>query len=304
VRPDGEGSGPRDRPGTLDGPNLDLPAGRADFDLPLGRVLLRILDLPTSWDPFVAEHYTPFALPAATAPAALTVRVKLALGPDEIPLPPFGELPHFEFHNEDGRHLVRSHWSRGWIDPARGAAELTLTSRRYLPFRISLENFLRIACQTVLLPRGAFLVHGAGIVDRGRCFLFFGPHDAGKSRIAELSQPRPALSDDIVLIDGSAAQVIAFPVPFWGAFAPTQRAQGEFPLALVCRVRDHGAAELTPLALPRAVASLAANLVFVDDLELSGDVVTEVVAGILRRVPAFEVGGLQRDELWARIAGL
>ncbi len=286
-------------PGSLDGPNVPLPEGRSRFDLPLGRLLLRIEDLPTPWSPFIAEHYLPFAVAPGNDKPQLVIRCREALGADEIPLPPPGEMPVFEFGRGEGEvRTIRSHWSRGWIDAARGEAELTFTSRRYLPLRVSLENFLRIASQLVQTRHEAFLLHAAGIVEGGRCFLFFGPHEAGKSTIAEQSQPRPALSDDLVIVDGANTQVVSFPVPFWGVFSPASRARGEFAVAAAFRLREGRELKLSPLPAALAIATLHANMPFVNDLQLDAQAMTEMLHRFVRRVPVFDLHGVDSPGVW------
>ncbi|MFN7966997.1 MAG: hypothetical protein U0V87_15050 [Acidobacteriota bacterium] len=292
-------------PGTLDGPNLPLPIGRSRFDLPLGRLLLRIEDLPTPWDPFVAQHYLPFAQPCGQDKPHLTIRCREDLGSDEIPLPPPGEMPIFDFGRGAGDlRTVRSHWSRGSIDATRGEAEITFTSRHYLPLRVSLENFLRIASQLVQTRHEAFLLHAAGIVEGGRCFLFFGPHEAGKSTIASQSQPRAALSDDLVIVDGAEPSVVSFPVPFWGVFAPASRARGEFAVAAAFRLREGEQVKLTPLPAALAIATLHANMPFVNDLQLDPGEMTALLHRFVKRVPVFDLHGVDSPGMWQHLSTL
>lgn len=163
--------------------------GSTDVDFTLGPVLLRVTGLPVAWDPFIAEHYEGFATPVdPTRRPDLHVVCREEPEHVIVPLPPAGGGTVLELTQRDGGSFeIRSHWQHGTVTPAAGVAELKLTTRNYIGFRMSLENFLRISSQLLLIERGAFLVHGAGIVHDGRCFLFFGPSGAGKSTVTEFS---------------------------------------------------------------------------------------------------------------------
>lgn len=155
--------------------------GRCSFDLPLGPIVARVLDLPTTHD-FVAEHYDPFCEPVdPSRHADLVVTCTEGTGVI-VPLPPPGGSTRLELDPlGEQRYRIRSHWQDGTIDLATGRGEMILTDRVLTHFRMSVENYLRIASQLVLIERGAFLMHTAGLLDGGRCFLFFGPSGAGKS---------------------------------------------------------------------------------------------------------------------------
>ena len=155
----------------------ELPAGRASFDLSLGPARIRILDLPVAARPFVEHHYGSFAEPGAGA-CDLELHCRLEQGIYE-PLPERGGETVLRVRRLAGRRFeIRSHWQSGWIDLDEGRGELALSDLRVERFSMSVENFLRVAMQFLVIERGAFLFHGAGILDRGRVFLFFGPSGA------------------------------------------------------------------------------------------------------------------------------
>lgn len=279
-----------------------LAEGSVSFDLPLGRHRVRVLDLPTTWSPFVARHYHPFAEAMSQDPADLTIRCVEALGADEIPIERPGELPVLEFTPlPTGVMQLRSHWQRGWIDAARGQAEVTFTSRQALRVRVSLENFLRIACQAVLVRREAFLLHSAGIIDQDSCLLFFGPHESGKSSLAELASPRPVLSDDLVMIDLSGPRPSAVAVPFFGAYEPTLRVRGSYPVSLVCRMARDPGGGLRKLASVPAIAALHANMPFANDLGLDPGALSQLAARLVQSAKTYEWCEPDYARLWPAI---
>ncbi|MFQ5767293.1 MAG: hypothetical protein ACE5ID_04845 [Acidobacteriota bacterium] len=253
----------------------------------MGKIRVRILDLPTTWDPFVSSHYAPFAEPAhETRAADLTLTCHQGEGVI-IPLPGPGEVPVIDVDRRPGDvYRIRSHWQDGQMNLQTGQASITLTDLHEMPLRMSLENFLRVACQLLLLQRHSFLLHSAGILDEGRCFLFFGHSGAGKSTVTRLSQPRRALSDDLVLVDAdpAAARIHVHAVPFFGAFPLKNRVRGHFPLAAAFRIRQDASDRIEPLSTARAAATLSASIPFVHELGATSDQLTDLVTHVVRTV--------------------
>jgi hypothetical protein len=276
-----------------------LPEGQTSFDLPLGTVRVRIVDLPTSWEPFVERHYHPFAEPAGEGPRPdLTVLCRMGEG-IVVPLPEPGGTPVIQLLDEGGgRFRIRSHWQDGWVDLSSGEGELMLTDCHEIELRMSVENFLRVACQLFLPERTSFLMHSAGILDDGRCHLFFGHSGAGKSTVTELSEPRRALSDDMVLIDASGPEVLAHAVPFFGLYPMKERVRGAFPVAGAFRLRQDTRDELVSLGTARAAATVSASVPFVQDLGLNRADLTDVITEVCRRVPIYDLHFTRSGRFW------
>ncbi len=275
-----------------------LAPGSTSFDLPLGPVRLRILDLPTAWEPFVSTHYEPFAEPVGDHPADLTVHCSMGSGL-VIPLPGPGGTPVIQVEARPGStYLIRSHWQEGEVDFEAGRARLTLTDGGATEFRMSLENFLRVAGQLLLMRRKAFLLHTAGVLDHGRCFLFFGHSGAGKSTATALSEPRRALSDDMVLIDLAGPDVMAHAVPFYGLFPLKERVRGSFPVAGAFRLRQAATDSLHRLPRARALATVSASIPFVHDLGLPADRLTDLTLDFCSRSPVYDLQFTRSAAFW------
>ncbi|UCF68788.1 MAG: hypothetical protein JSV80_05730 [Acidobacteriota bacterium] len=272
------------------------------MDLPLGPILVRVEQMPIAWEPFVPQHYAPFARPvAADRTADLTIRCHEGRG-IVVALPPPGGSTVIDVEPQGpARFTIRSHWQDGWVDLARGIGEVKLTERRYLPFRMSLENFLRVASQLLLVERQAFLMHSAGVLDNERCYLMFGPSGAGKSTATANSAPRPALSDDMVLVDVSGDVPLAHAVPFFGAYPPLQRQRGAWPIAAALRLRQHQSERLERLSPARAVATVSASVPFVHELGIPSERLTRLVARLCGAVPAYELYLTKSARFWELI---
>ncbi len=291
-------------PGSLEGPNVPLPRGLSTFDLPLGPIRIRVEDLPIPWNPFVSEHYDPFAhSPSSEIRPDLRIRCREGEG-IVIPLPPKGGITEMRIERlDESRFRIRSHWQDGWVDIRSGEGDLVLTDRHYISMRMSLENFLRAASQLLLVERGAFLLHSAGILDGGRCFLLFGRSGSGKSTATELSLPRRALSDDIVLVDLTGESPVAHTVPFFGAFPPADRSSGRYEIAAAARLRQDSADRLVPLSKARAVATVSASVPFVHEFEVAHDKLTDEVARLCASVPVFDLHFTKSARFWELLAG-
>ena len=285
---------------TSQGSDEQVPPGKVDVDLQLGPLLVRLLGLPTSYEPFVTEHYDPFcALADPSREADLEVRCREVPDKIVIPLPPPGGGTVLELHDEgSGRYRICSHWQDGEVWPLEGRGEVVLSSRAYIPFRMSLENYLRIASQLMLIDRGGFLMHTAGILDSDRCYLFFGPSGAGKSTATANSAPRAALSDDMVLIDVSGEVPQAHAVPFFGAFPPRERVRGAFPIAVACRLRQSPDTRIERLPAARAVATISASVPFVHELGLPHEGLTERVMRLCAAVPVCDLHLTRSPDFW------
>jgi hypothetical protein len=149
----------------------------------------------------------------------------------------------------DGAIETRSHWHEGELDLSEGSGWVLFTDLEILWFRISLENFLRVAFANLLIRRDGCLLHAAGIVRDEEAYAFFGLSGAGKSTVTKLSRPSPALSDDLIALTLRGSRLIAERVPFYGVYPPTERAGGRYPVRALLRLvkaEGHRLEEIPP----------------------------------------------------------
>ncbi|MBP7149861.1 MAG: hypothetical protein KBD01_20225 [Acidobacteria bacterium] len=277
---------------------VPVPEGRASFELAFGGVRVSLLDLPTAWDPFVTEQYAPYARRLSGEPVDLAIRCREGSGTF---IPVAGKDATIEILTErtgPERYHVRSHFQDGWLDLASGTAELVVTAREWDRFSMSVENFLRIASQLLLVSRGKFLMHTAAIVDVGRVHLFFGPSGAGKSTASAFSLPRHALSDDMVIIDTAGERAVAESVPFYMVFPPDKRLAGRWPIAGAFRLRQSPDDRLERLGAARAVATVSASIPFVHELGLPHEGLTRLVGRLCEKVPVFDLHFTRSGRFW------
>ncbi len=280
-----------------------VPRGTATFELALGGARVRVADLPAPWDPFVVRQYAPFAeRPRPGRPPDLEIRCRQGEERVVVPLPPPGGTIVLGIEREGPRRFrIRSHWQDGWIDLDGGRGELELTTRPWNLFSISLENFLRVAFQLLVIEREMFLLHAAAVLDGGRVHLFFGPSGAGKSTVTAFSAPRHALSDDMVLVDVSGDVPLARAVPFYMLFPPEERLRGAWPIAGAWRLRQAPEDRAEPLSPARAVATVSASVPYVHELGVPHEGLTRLVARLCTRVPVHDLHFTKSDRFWRTV---
>lgn len=152
------------------------------------------------------------------------------------------------------------------------------------------ENFLRVLAAYRLAERGGVLLHSAGVVHRGRAYLFVGPSGAGKTTIARISRDagKTVLSDDMNVIRAGAERgsgAVAESLPFAGDLGRLAGPAGSYPLAGLFRLEQAPAHAREPLEAAPALAALLANAPFLNSDPWRLDLVSENLTGLLARVP-------------------
>lgn len=248
-----------------------LVAGDLTVELDVAGLRLRLRGFPVAEQPFLPDHYPGFYRVGESGTAQLVVDCTLDDTGLLLPLPRDGEPPEVIVDEPaPSRIETRGNWHEGSLDLARGVGSVRFTSLAPLAFRMSLENFLRVAFANLLLRHEACLVHAAALLEGdGLVDVYFGLSGSGKSRVVELCPERPALSDDLVVLrlDGEEA-LVAERVPFYGLFPSTLRAEGRYAVRHLLRVQHGNRHELTPLPTSLAAARLRACMPFLraDDL--------------------------------------
>jgi hypothetical protein len=126
------------------------------------------------------------------------------------------------------------------------------------------HNLLRWFLPPLLLRRGAFLLHGAGVVRDGRGYVFFGQSGAGKSTSVSLivgSDPAAqVLGDDavIVAVDAEGARWL-HSAPLGSGYTREAPPALRAPLARLCALKQDERVASETLAISEAMAALLAS---------------------------------------------
>ncbi len=112
-----------------------------------------------------------------------------------------------------------------------------------------LDAFLRSLISFLLLRSGGFMLHSAGLVKKGKAYLFPGKSGAGKSTLSKLAAAAgtEVISDEINLLRFEKGRFRVYGSPFWGEMRSDGR-QGSWPLGgifLLKKAKTNRAGEVT-----------------------------------------------------------
>lgn len=106
----------------------------------------------------------------------------------------FPDLPLVEWTGDICAFQAKGVFGRVGSD---GSAELLVNQ----PFVLhSIEQFLRVVTAVQVFRRGGLLVHSAGLIRKGKGYLFSGYSGAGKTTVCRVSRDCQILNDDLVVL--------------------------------------------------------------------------------------------------------
>ena len=253
-----------------------------DLHFDLSGVGIRLFDLPESIAATLESTWRPFVVARVGSPV-VDLRVE-ATAVASFP----GEFAPKAMRADLTPHRARYEMAEGRVEiDAAGSGSIEIGMAEGQRSYYGLINLVRAALAWRMPSRGGALLHAAGIVLRDRAFVLTGPAGSGKSSWARLAMGVGArvLSDDLVLIDGSAGLPECLGAPFRSTHEKTV-GPGRWPLAAIL-FPDHGeAAGLAEVAGLEARARLLANLPFVGEGLGHDPSVAELIEGLLGAVPA------------------
>jgi len=153
----------------------------------------------------------------------------------------------------------------------------------------------------------AYLVHGCGIVDGSRCYLFTGPSGSGKTTVAGLSEGRKVLNDEAVLIGRNKTGFYLTGTPFTGGIP--DRCSDTAPLSSVFFLRHSREVTLRRLSEVETYRGFLTQFFDTSPLhEAAGiDSLQEranISAEVARAVPSYELGFLPSRSFWDAVESI
>lgn len=144
----------------------------------------------------------------------------------------------------------------GWLDLKSGEAGLDFASM--FPIQ-HVDIFIRIIYSFLVFRSGGIMIHGAGIVDKGKTNIFFGHSGSGKTTISRLSRERIILNDDLLILLPVGDIWKAYSTPFWN---PTQvkPCKQNAPIAGFYRLLQDKTVYLEKMSPSQATAELVAHI--------------------------------------------
>jgi len=147
-----------------------------------------------------------------------------------------------------------------------------------------LDAFLRSLLSFLLIRDGGFMLHSAGLVKKGKAYLFLGKSGAGKSTLSKLAAEAGAevISDEINLVRPVKGRYRVYGSPFWGEMRADGR-PGSWPLGGIFLLKKAKAVRLTPCPGSEALKLLLRCLVTFDRSPGAGTAVLANAARLLAK---------------------
>lgn len=200
------------------------------------------------------------------------------------------------FFEPDGVLRFDAPGYQGWIDAQNGRGALTVSS---LEPELEVDYFLRVATALIAFEHGGLMFHAAGILRRGRVFVFFGHSGSGKTTVSRLSTRDQILNDDLlVFLPDNAGGWCGYSTPFWN---PTQvRPAGRAAARLTGLYRLVQAKQVftRPMHGADALAEMVSNVPVIPADATRLPLLLERLQAILNVVPAFYLHFLPDDSFW------
>jgi hypothetical protein len=200
-----------------------------------------------------------------------------------------------------------AHLLRGGTPPFQ--ATLAVAREEELGRAFVLENFLRIVFAYHALSRGGGLLHSAGVVHRGRAYLFSGRSNAGKTTLARKAAAAGAfvLSDDINLVFRENDGYLVHQVPFTGEFRQRRESlsgSGTFRLGCLALLEKAPALTAAPVQPAEGVAGLLTGCPYVNDDPVELPALLDILTTLVCHTPVIRLGVARDDPFEAIMATL
>lgn len=162
-------------------------------------------ELDSCWGAFLAREPT----------AEPRLRLNLFVGGEHFCLRQLKRAEEYRIEAEfpRGVPLLRSYGFAACPDKTDRSWRIALNTECDEPPARTLENAVRSLVARAAIEDGGFAMHAAGVLKKGRAFLFAGKSNSGKTTVVSLSRPCSSLGDDygVVLPDGESWSAPAVP---------------------------------------------------------------------------------------------
>lgn len=161
----------------------------------------------------------------------------------------------------------------------------------------SFDSALRVLYSRLLADREGLLIHAAGLIQRGRGFLFAGKSGSGKSTLTRWVGREKALSDELTALrfDGKAPSI--YSTPFWGELSRGKDSR-QAPLAAVCFLGQGANNLVTRLSTADAFRSLLGTVLWFDPSPRATARVIECAARVAGSVPCLSFAWKKDSDPW------
>lgn len=207
----------------------------------------------------------------------------------------FDETPVHIQSNEDSVTFTRSDYKM-------------ITSLDYSQAEIHVHNGISLKHALINLYSSwliqhdqGLLIHSSCIMEGGKGWLFAGPSGAGKSTVAELSSPRPLLSDEATILYVEDDGITVFDSPFRSELE--DRCQyHSCPLGGIHLLVQSLEVSRVPLSKGDALIQLLDKVFYWNHSHFETAKMIKLCKQVVQQVPAYELYFQKNDSFWERIS--
>ncbi len=207
---------------------------------------------------------------------------------------PTASLMNVSLQFENGVLRCEAPGCQAFIDPFERIGELRLSTAWPLE---EVDYFLRMVCALLAFEAGGLLFHAAGILRRGKAYIFYGHSGSGKTTVTRLSAGDEIINDDLLLIMPSPAGWKVQATPFWNHFLSQPPTAPGVPVGLFRLVQDLQV-YLEPASQAHAMAEMAGSVPIVSADLARSPALLQRCQSILDAVPAYRLHFLQDASFW------
>ncbi len=220
------------------------------FTLQVGKLAIQLRCADAYMWHQLVDRYWAFRADAVTSPHLVA---EVVVERSSSPCP--AQEPALSF--KAGRLVLEAPGVSGWIEAHKRRGHLSLNTSHIVE---QVEYFLRAACAVVAFETGGLLLHAAGVVHRGRAYLFFGHSGSGKTTVARFARPGDLLlNDDLVILWSHDDRWTAWATPFSSLPGAFNLGPCSAPVAALFRLVQNSAVFVEPFPLAQAVAELISS---------------------------------------------
>ncbi len=155
--------------------------------------------------------------------------------------------------------------------------------------------FFRTVFALAAFEQQKLLFHAAGIVHHGQVYALFGHSGSGKTTASRLSQGKPVLSDDLLLLAPREEGVDVWATPFGRRRDPLLQVA---PLRALLRLLQASEDRLTPMPKGEALANLVANSPVINADVRRAASLMDLWTALLSGIPAQRLYFRKADTFW------
>lgn len=196
------------------------------------------------------------------------------------------------------RILLSNHFAGTWQDDERSGRLFVSEGSNLTTALTSFENFFRWLVANLLVERGGFVFHSAGVVRDGRGYMFFGHSGSGKSTVSELSPGAKLLSDDLVFVFPEGRRYLCSTTPFAGVMPQVLKDRGSYPVAGCFRLRKSDEVRKMSTAKAAAFGLLVPSCPNIISMKRRNELLYPAVRKFLDIVPVYELFFRKDDGFW------